>query len=126
MPLPPPPPLSIPETEEGIVQTDKVNVGDKPASKHFFAPLKSKRKGSGNLVASRGELRPDVFVNNIVPADGNRLATIRKPHNPLKYPSNSNAASIDPEVNIFVKFKLQHLKHTELCGGSGFIAEYFD
>lgn len=95
LPLPPPPLL----TEEGdIVQNDssenEAKGVDTSSQKYFFAPLKSKRKGS-----VCPELRPDVlFVNNILPSDGNRLATIRKPHNPLKYPSNLNAASIDPEV----------------------------
>ncbi|XP_031637143.1 uncharacterized protein LOC116349721 isoform X2 [Contarinia nasturtii] len=90
LPLPPPPTL----TEEGhIVQDEVINEIDKPMPKYFFAPLKSKRKAS-----MCSELRPDVFVNNIVPSDGNRVATIRKPHNPLKYPSNLNAASVDSET----------------------------
>lgn len=58
-------------------------------------------------VDAKSELRPDVLlVNNVVPSDGNRLATIRKPHNPLKYPSNTNAASIDPEVSDTPPFHL--------------------
>lgn len=61
--------------------------------------------GAGAVTADgKVEMRPDVLlVNNVTPSDGNRLATIRKPHNPLKYPSNTNAASIDPEVSsIFI------------------------
>lgn len=97
LPLPPPPNLN----EDGaIVQqnTDEneneTKTGKNSPPKYFFAPLKSKRKSS-----ICPEMRPDVlFVNNIVSSDGSRVATIRKPHNPLKYPSNLNAASIDPEV----------------------------
>lgn len=99
MPLPPPPIL----TEEGNIVQDESPVNESSATdkapKYFFAPLKSKRKSS---VCS--EMRPDVFVSNIIPSDGNRVATIRKPHNPLKYPSNLNAASIDPEVNRVFDF----------------------
>lgn len=103
LPLPPPPNL----TEEGaIVQDDteknenETNIDNSPP-KYFFAPLRSKRKSS-----LCPELRPDVLlVNNVIPSDGNRIATIRKPHNPLKYPSNLNAASIDPEVIFIEEFQ---------------------
>lgn len=109
LPLPPPPQISDDGTV--IVQPENSNENESSASsvgavekpKYFFAPLKSKRKMSTSSLAADGktEMRPDVLlVNNVVPSDANRLATIRKPHNPLKYPSNTNAASLDPEVSV--------------------------
>lgn len=110
-----------------VVQQDNSNENEPSSSsaiekpKYFFAPLKSKRKmstSSSSAAAAaaaavamtadgKTEMRPDVLlVNNVMPSDGNRLATIRKPHNPLKYPSNTNAASIDPEVGFLFSFKL--------------------
>lgn len=90
LPLPPPPPTL---TDEGNFIQNTGENEEKSTPNYFFAPLKSKRKSS---ICS--EQRPDIFVNNIVPSDGNRLATIRKPYNPLKYPSNLNAASVDQAV----------------------------
>lgn len=103
LPLPPPPNL----TEEGNIVQDELPAENdtsvvEKAPKYFFAPLKSKRKSS-----VCAEMRPDVFVSNGVPLDGSRVATIRKPHNPLKYPSNLNIASIDPEVNRIFCFKFK-------------------
>lgn len=61
---------------------------------------------------AKGELRPDVFVNNIVPSEGNRLATIRKPHNPLKCPSNSNDENDDIDVSAaMIIFQLARQPH---------------
>lgn len=71
---------------------------EKPTLKYFFAPLKSKSKSAANATDTKTERRPDVFVNNILPSEGNRLATIRKPHNVLKCPSNPNATNVDQKV----------------------------
>lgn len=125
LPLPPPPTISDDGTvivqpemnsNENESSTSSSTPMEKP--KYFFAPLKSKRKmstsssstGTAAAIAmatdGKTEMRPDVLlVNNVIPSDGNnRLATIRKPHNPLKYPSNTNAASIDPEVSVRFRF----------------------
>lgn len=89
-------------TEDGKIVQDEPTANDSPTMekpKYFFSALKSKRKLSTSSSDGKGEMRPDVLlVNNIVPSENSRLATIRKPHNPLKYPSNSNVASMDPEV----------------------------
>lgn len=121
LPLPPPPTISNDGTV--IVQPDNSNENESSSSsttekpKYFFAPLKSKWKMSTSsstsgaagavTVDGKAEMRPDVLLmNNVTPSDGNRLATIRKPHNPLKYPSNTNAACIDPEVSsTFILFE---------------------
>lgn len=91
-------------TEDGRIVEDippeivESTTMDKP--KYFFSALKNRRNISTSTTDSKSEMRPDVLlVNNIVSTENNRLATIRKPHNPLKYPSNSNAASMEPEVN---------------------------
>lgn len=118
LPLPPPP--TIADDGTVVVQQDNSNENESLSSssvekpKYFFAPLKGKRKMStasssssspaaavvSTIADGKNEMRPDVLlVNNVISSDGNRLATIRKPHNPLKYPSNTNAASIDPEVS---------------------------
>ncbi|XP_055304780.1 uncharacterized protein LOC129569695 isoform X2 [Sitodiplosis mosellana] len=100
LPLPPPPIL----TDEGNIvhleSPDNETGATEKLPKYFFAPLKSKRKSS-----MCSEMRPDVFVNNVVPSDASRVATIRKPHNPLKYPSNLNIASIDPEASSQLEAK---------------------
>lgn len=94
----------------------------KPKPKFFFASLKSKRKLSSasatttattapaimNSDNNRNELKPDLCISNVLPSDGNsngnRLATIRRPHNPLKCPINlendeNTTAAIESEVN---------------------------
>lgn len=69
---------------------------------------------------AKGELRPDVFVSNIVPSESNRLATIRKPHNPLKCPSNANDENIDIDVSkrhwhcYFLPILLKIIIHSRL------------
>lgn len=61
-----------------------------------FAPLKSKRK----LISRSGENeRPDVCVDNVLATDRKKVATIRKPHKPLKCPIYSNVAS-DNETEV--------------------------
>lgn len=119
LPLPPPPTIADDGTVVVHQDTNSNEIEPSPSTsssstiekpKYFFAPLKSKRKSSLSssssmtaVVAADGktEMRPDVLlVNNVMPSDSNRLATIRKPHNPLKYPTNANAASIDPEVSF--------------------------
>lgn len=111
-------PPTLPEVEKTNQEKQVDNNGtsaEKPSPKYFFAPLKSKMKSSASAVDEKGERRPDLFVNDIVPSERNRLATIRKPHNPLKCPSNSNAANIDPEVGkIRIKFLSTKFSHTPL------------
>lgn len=67
-----------------------------------FAPLKLKRK----LISRSGENeRPDVCVDNVLATDTKKVATIRKPHKPLKCPIYSNVAS-DNETEVKHDFSL--------------------
>lgn len=63
-----------------------------------IAPLKSKRKLISRSIEKQNE-RPDVFVDNILPTETKKVATIRKPHNPLKCPIYSNVAG-DNETEV--------------------------
>lgn len=56
---------------------------DEPRKTNFFAPLKSKITQH-----NQEELRPDLCVGNVLACDTNKLATIRRPHNPLKCPTS--------------------------------------
>lgn len=92
----PPPSIAINDeleqpNESQLQQTVAAPKIIKPKPKYFFAPLKSKRKQSTPAASdnNRNESQPpDLYISNVVPTEGNRLATIRKPHNPLKCPTN--------------------------------------
>lgn len=60
-----------------------------PKVKNFFAPLKTKVMRQMQMSPENGnqnELRPDLCIGNVLACDTNKLATIRRPHNPLKCP----------------------------------------
>lgn len=60
-----------------------------PKVKNFFAPLKTKGMRQMQISqekTNQDELRPDLCIGNVLACDTNKLATIRRPHNPLKCP----------------------------------------
>lgn len=88
------------ETKTSTTPINKSNKEMKQSPKYFFSPLKSKRKMTTNSTEQQVEM-PDVFIDNVLPSDVKKLATIRKPHKPLKCPKNSNeVASTSKEVII--------------------------
>lgn len=77
---------------EETTQTSATKKPDKDIKQYFFSSLKSKRKAATNSTESKIE-RPDVFIDNALPSNENKTATIRKPHKPLKCPNNSDDSS---------------------------------
>lgn len=60
-----------------------------PKVMNFFAPLKTKAMRQMQISpekTNQDELRPDLCIGNVLACDTNKLATIRRPHNPLKCP----------------------------------------
>lgn len=60
-----------------------------PKVKNFFAPLKTKAMRQMQTAienAKQDELRPDLCIGNVLACDTNKVATIRRPYQPLKYP----------------------------------------
>lgn len=78
LPFPPPP---ISSKEASPESSPEISI-----AKLIRFPLKSKSKNSPDTT---NEQHPDLCVNNGVPVETNRIATIRKPHTPLKCPSIS-------------------------------------
>lgn len=60
-----------------------------PKVKNFFAPLKPKamrQTQTSSENTNQDELRPDLCIGNVLACDTNKVATIRRPHQPLKCP----------------------------------------
>lgn len=82
----PPPPTSSKEPSPELRQATPEN----SIAKLIRFPLKSKSKHAD----SSSEQPPDLCVNNVVAAEPSRVATIRKPHNPLKCPGGSKNVAL--------------------------------
>lgn len=90
-PLPPPPSSS--SLLPAIELDPDANALTPKQLKNFFAPLKSKQMkrklvGHKNEPENQNQLRPDLYISNVLASETNKLATIRKPHKPLKCPAS--------------------------------------
>lgn len=70
-----------------------------PKVKNFFAPLKAKGKMQlPQENVNQDELRPDLCIGNVLACDTNKVATIRRPHNPLKCPIGHDYANVSRPI----------------------------
>lgn len=86
--------------------TKEMSNNNKKGVKSFFAPMKSKWKPTTSSAEKHSEW-PDVFVNNVSMSEVKKIATIRKPHKPLKCPRNSDEPDeiATEEVIVFFYFR---------------------
>lgn len=79
---------AAPPSESNVPSSTATVAKDSPTPKikKFFSPLKT--KGARQM---QDELRPDLCIGNVLACDTNKVATIRRPHNPLKCPASEQS-----------------------------------